>query len=215
MYSPVTHRQALRRGFSNCTYSTFHSDPGTTPGAHPRIDSLTLIEWKGLDKDIAQHLSRPELNALFERHYRILDAHDPSRNVLGDEEDIRAYTERTCFRIVQESLQGMGLNAEITSTSTTSTVGHPDFVVVTRDNARSKPRMMIEVKCPWSALTEHTTLLHMQNILIHYDNDESDNLLSKEKGLLHTLQQAAGYMAVRKRYHNSVEVKLNCPSSGN
>jgi len=138
----------------------------------------------------------PELDSRFQADENSM--HNPSRKVLSEEEDIRAYTEKTCFRIVEESLQDMGINAEVRRRSGTSTVGDPDFLVVTWDNARSKPRMMIEVKCPWSALTEHTTIQHLQNILIHYDNDESDKLSSKEKGLLHTLQQAAGYMAVRK-----------------
>jgi len=136
-----------------------------------------------------------ELDLIFQGHY--MQMHDPSRKALGDEEQIGDFTNNTCFRIVKDSLYEMGINAEITQHASTSTVGDPDFVVVTRDNARPKPRMMIEVKCPWSALTERTTLQHIQNILIHHDNNESDKLLSKEKGLLHTLQQAAGYMAVR------------------
>jgi len=101
-------------------------------------------------------------------------------------------------------------NIEITYTATTSTVGNSDFVLVMPDpNLRPKPRLVIEVICPWSSITDTITLEEFQYILEDKNGNESEQLSDREKSIYHSLHQVAGYMEVRTLLDT-----LHTPSTG-
>jgi len=64
-------------------------------------------------------------------------------------------------------------------------------------NLRPKPRLVIEVKCPWSSITDTITLQEFQYILEDKNENEIEQLSDREKSIYHSQHQVAGYMEVR------------------